>query len=746
MPDLNPLYRAHETLPARDLRGPPEINSEKRPPNDLLTMLRKLWRRHWIIFAVVVLVLAVTYTAVKSMTPLYTATAEILIGAPVNDAAMNQPSSGRPAVDSEVVQSQARIIRSRTIARRVVERLALDEEPEFNPYLKQESSGMASLFGSLPARGNAETAAAKTTPRKEQIERVADVLLAKTGVEPTDRSHVLNVQVESEDAEQAARITNAFANVYIEQTLVHQTELSQTANTWLRGQIEQLRHQVDEDERAVEEYRKKHGLYESPAATVSTQQLGELNTQLIIAESAKAEAGARLSQAESVLNSGGELDSIPEVVDSPLIQALEEKEAEIERQVAEMSATYGPMHPRIQNIKAQQNEIKGKIRSEVQKIVSSVRNAARTSEARYNALKLSLENAKSEVGRSNVDSVALRQLEREAEASRTLFENFLERYKRNSAQEEFQQTNAWIISPASVPLRPSFPPTKPILAGVTLIALFLGALLVLFLEALDRTFRTSADVIEATGLPTLALIPTFKKSELAGNRAYDPASPFSEAIHKLHMRLLFSHAAEPPKVVMFTSAAPDEGKSRISVSLARQLAYAGRRVILLDGDLRRPSIHMLLDKRNGPGLIDLLNGDTTPDEAVYRDPKSGVHAIFAGRNPDGDNHLPDIHRLRMLLATLAKHYDTVILDAPPVLVGAEVIHYAQLVDATVFVARWGTTKREVVLDGLHQLTASGAQIAGMVLAQVNPKQYKRYAAVDLHYRYPPRRGLAGRMA
>lgn len=743
MPDLNLLTHVHQTLPDHRPHRSSGANDDGRQSNDLAGMLRKLWRRHWIIFAVVGFVLAASFFAVKSMTPLYTATAEILIGPPVGDTTFAQPSTGRPAVDSEIVQSQARIIRSRTIARRVVERLALDEDPEFNPYLRQETSVIASLFG---GKRDGAAEAARDTPKQEQVNLVADVLLTKTAVEPTDRSHVLNVQVDAEDPEKAARITNAFANVYIEQTLVHQTELSQNANTWLRGQITQLRRQVDEDERAVEEYRKKHGLYESPAATVSGQQLGELNTQLIIAESAKAEAGARLSQAEDVLRSGGELDSIPEVVDSPLVQALEEKEAEIERQAAEMSATYGPMHPRIQNIKAQQEEIKGKIRREVEKIVSSVRNAARTADARYNALKVSLENAKSEVGRSNVDSVPLRQLEREAQASRTLFENFLERYKRNSAQEEFQQTNAWIISPASVPLRPSFPPTKPILAGVTLAATLLGALLVLFLESLDRTFRTSDDVTRTTGLPTLALIPIFKKSELAGNRAYDPASPFSEAIHKLHMRLLFSAAAEPPKVVMFTSAAPDEGKSRISVSLARQLAYAGRRVILLDGDLRRPSIHRLLDQRNGPGLIDLLNGNTTPDEAVFRDDRSGVHAIFAGRNPNGDNHLPDIQRLNMLLATLSKHYDAVILDAPPVLVGAEVIHYAQLVDATVFVARWGVTRKEVVLDGLSQLAASSAKIAGMVLAQVNPKQYKRYAAVDLHYRYPPRRGLAGRTA
>ncbi|MEX1152332.1 GNVR domain-containing protein, partial [Parvibaculum sp.] len=421
----------------------------------------------------------------------------------------------------------------------------------------------------------------------------------------------------------------------------------------------------------------------------------------------------------------------------------EEKEADIQREAAELSATYGSMHPRMENIKAQQRDTRAKIQTEIGKIVSSVRNAALTADARYQALNARLESAKSEVSQSNVDSVDLRQLQREAEASQALLANFLERYKRSTAQETYQQTNAWIISPAIAPLRPSFPPTAPILAGALLAGLLIGALLVLFIEMLDRTFRTGDDVAKTTGLPSLALIPTFKKSELTGNHTHDPTSPFSEAIHKLHMRLLFSHDGESPRVTMFTSAAPDEGKTHISVSLARRLAHVGRRVIIVDGDLRRPSVHALLGARNGAGLIDLLNGKATPDETVYRDPASGVHAIFAGRVRKGENHLPDVSRLRMLLSSLAKHYDTVILDAPPILAGAEVIHYSRLVDTTVFVVRWGRTKKEVVLDGLHQLVSADARIAGVALSQVNPKKYKRYAAVSLHYRYPPRHGLAG---
>lgn len=735
---IGPPQSSPDALPAGRVQIAPPQAHGSRSPDDLFATLRKIARHYWIVLAVAVTAFVVALITVRSLTPLYTATAEILIGAPVNDAGSSLAAGERQSVDSEAVQSQARIVTSRTIARRVVEKLALDRDPYFNPYLREDKGFLDTILRRNPSDKS-------QTPREEQIALTTDVLLSKVSAGPTDRSHVLNVQTEVEDARLSARITNAFAELYIEQMLVRQTTMAQQANTWLEGQIDDLRRQVDADERAVEEYRRKHGLYEANASTVSDQQLAELNTQLVLAESEKAQAEARLSQAQEVLNSGGELDSIPEVVNSPLIQALEEKQAEIARQAAELSSVYGPMHPRITNIKAQQEDTKRKIDAEVRKIVSSVRNSALTAQARYNAISSRLDAAKSEVSESNVDSVDLRQLQREADASRTLFENFLERYKRNSAQEQFKQASAWIISPASMPVRPSFPPKTPILAGTTLMGLLLGTLLVLFMESLDRTFRTSDDVVKATGLPNLALIPTFRKSELAGNRAYDPASPFSESIYKLHTRIMFSQPGDPPKVTMFTSAVPDEGKSRISVSLARQLAYAGRRVIIVDGDLRRPSVHRLLGAKNGPGLVDLLNGKSTPDEAVYRDEASGVHAIFAGRSPNGENMLPDVQRLRMLLASLSKHYDTVILDAPPVLVGAEVIHYAQMTDATVFVVRWGKTPRNVVLDGLCQFAGTQARIAGIALAQVNPRLYKRYAEVGLHYRYPPRQKAAARL-
>jgi len=362
MPNMiGPPQSPRDPLPVSNAHfaAPPAQGS--RSSDDLFATLRKLARHYWIVLAVAATAFVVAMIAVRSLTPLYTATAEILIGAPVNDAGSSLAPGERQSVDSEAVQSQARIVTSRTIARRVVEKLALDQDPDFNPYLREDKS----LLDTILMRNSSEDK--RQAPREEQVALTTEVLLSKVSAGPTDRSHVLNVQTEVEDAHLAARITNAFAELYIEQMLVRQTTMAQQANTWLGGQLDELRRQVDANERAVEEYRRKHGLYEANSSTVSDQQLAELNTQLVLAESEKAQAEARLSQAQQVLNSGGELDSIPEVVNSPLIQALEEKQAEIARQAAELSSVYGPMHPRITNIQAQQEDTKRKIDAEVRK-------------------------------------------------------------------------------------------------------------------------------------------------------------------------------------------------------------------------------------------------------------------------------------------------------------------------------------------------------------------------------------------
>lgn len=705
-------------------------------------MVRKLWRRKLTVIVATAVMLAAAVMAVKTMTPLYLATAEVLIGVPSSNVGNTEASLEKMVVDRDTVESQGHVIRSRSVAKRVVQRLALDHDPEFNGALRPKSL-FARLKGMFSSGDGSKTDTAEKKQR--EFERVVSSVLNAVEVAPAERSHVLEIDVRSQNPEQASKIANAFADLYLEQSLIRKAETTEKANEWLSGQLQKLRTQVDQDERAVEDYRRANGLYATSTESVTTQQMGELNSQLVIAESAKAEADAQYDQATSMLKQGKDAKSIPQVLASPIIQALEEKKTEVEQRVAELSEVYGPKHPTIVNAKAQVRDIDAKINLQVRQIVASLKNQQVAAQARYNTLKNTFDKSQANVGLTNEQSIKLRQLEREAEASGQLFQNFLQGYKETSAQRNFQQPDAWVISHAGIPDRADYPPKTAILFGAIIGGLMIGGLLALFAESLDQTLHTAKDAEDATGLPTLALIPTIKPKAAADHVLQEPNSAFSEAVRKLHTRLVLGQPDEPPTTLMLTSSLPDEGKSLISVSMARLLAYTGRRVILVDGDFRRPSLHTLLGRTSGPGLVELLNGDTTPDEAVYRDPDSGLHAIFAGRVPPGGAYVPDFERMRALIASLARHYDLVVLDTPPILVGSESLHYASLVDTTVFVARWRHTPQDVIGDAVRQLRGTGCSIAGVALAQVVPEQYRRYASVDLHYTYA-RNPVAARMA
>lgn len=710
---------------------------ESSGSSELLGVLRKLWRQKLLILASTAILTVGGFVLINSMTPLFSATAEVLIGMQSSNAGGTQAALDKLVVDRDTIESQSHVVESRALAERVVHRLGLDQDPEFNPALRPLSllsRIRASIFGSQTAPADS------ATPQQADraFQRVVTTLLAAVDATPADRSHVLEITVRSQNPLKASRIVNAFADLYIEQQLILKADTTERANKWLSGQLTTLRQQLDKDERAVEDYRRENGLYATNTESVTTQQMGEINTQLVLAESAKAEADAQLGQATAMLKQGKSANSIPQVLASPIIQSLEEKRTEIEQQAAQLSAVYGPKHPQIKNIHAQIADIDAKSKAQVAQIVASLKNQQTAAQARFNSLKASLDRAQGQVGQSNEQSIRLHELERESDASRQLFQNFLQGYKQSSAQSNFQQPDAWVISHAGVPDRADFPPKLAILAGAILAGLMLGTLLALLAEALDRSLRTSEDVEKATGLPTLAMIPAFKSSAAAGHVLRDPTSPFSEAVRKLHTRLALTHSGEAPTVIMMTSSVPDEGKSVLSISMARLLAYAGRRVIIVDGDLRRPTIHTLLGQRQQAGLVDLLSGEATPDEAVYRDPASGLHAIFAGRAPADAGYVPDFERMNALLKSLARHYEIVILDTPPVLVGSEALHYSRLADTTIFVSRWRHTSQDIVADATKQIRMSGGHIAGVALTQVDPKLYKRYASVDLHYTY--RRG------
>ena len=723
------------------------------PQSDLPGVLRKLWRRKTMIISIALGLLLLAAIAGVLMADRYAATAQVRVGVPQPRIAQVENVVAALAPDPETMETEAQAAQSRAIATAVVRRLGLDKDPEFNRALKSETIWQEisrTLWQWVTLDFLRASDAPDTAPdtnasrdRYDADQQVVETLRSRLDVTQEGRSHILDIEVQSENPFKAARIANTVADVYIESRLERRARENQQTGNWLDQQIDKLRARVDKAERQVEDYRRSQGLYQTKSATVTEQQLGELNTQLILAQSEKSGAEAKLADAERLLRSGA-TGEVPAVLSSPTIIALKQQEAEVARHAAELKATYGPKHPQVVNSQAQAQDIQRKIRGEMGLVVQGLRNEAKTAGSRYAALRASLDQIKGQMGQTGTQSVKLHELEREAEASRSLFQTFLLRFQETQAQQNFIGADGEVVSMAVPPTSASYPPRKLMILLGALCGLALGAFLALLTEQMDRSYRTADEIESDTGLPMLAMVPRLKNlKHLIRRTIGDPNSPYAQALRKLHTSLLFSRtAAPPPKIVLMTSTMPKEGKSNLSVSLAALLAQEGLKVIVLDCDWHRPNVHRLLRTRNRVGLADALQRDIAElsqaealRDVIHVDARSGAHFLFAGDVRRLGRGAIRFERLQALVSQISQSYDLVVIDGPPVLVGTEALHLSRISDATVFVVHWGHTSHDEVTSALGQLREMRANIAGVVLSQVNPRRYKQYGRGPLTYHY-----------
>ncbi|HXH25508.1 MAG TPA: GumC family protein, partial [Vicinamibacterales bacterium] len=502
---------------------------------DVREMLRRLARRKWTILGITALLTLAAAVVTFQLTPRYRAETQVMIESRQQRVVDVEEVLSGLSGERETIESERRVIASRALAEKVIARLKLSRDPEFNPALR-EPHPLLRLLNPLtylppeqellewlpePWRDLVRLTSLEAPKTPEEIleaerARVVDTFLDRLDVLPDGRSRVITIAFTSEQPELAARVANTLAELYLVEQLEAKYEATRLATEWLNDRTAELRDKVKASEDAVEAFRRQAGLIEGKGVTLASQQVAELNTQLILARTARAEAEARLRQVQSLLGGAGGVDSAAEVLSSPLIVRLKEQEAEIMRRAAELATQYGPKHPRMINIQAELEDIKGKIGFEVQKIVQSLRNEAGVARAREASLSASLEALKENAGRANGAEVRLRALEREASANRALFETFLARLKETTAQQDLHQPDARIISRADVPENPAFPRKKLILAGVLLAALIVAIAVAFLLERLDPGFRSSEQIETMLGVPGLGLIPLLTGLRVVG--------------------------------------------------------------------------------------------------------------------------------------------------------------------------------------------------------------------------------------
>lgn len=714
-----------------------------------IRILKTLWQRRWTILGVFLLSVGLAWGILTQITPTYTASTKILIeGRKTRIVDLHEVlTTLQPQMAT--VLSEVEVFSSDTLARRVADQLNLYKDPDFNPSLRpaEESrlgGALMEMISGAVATVTGKPDAVELSP-EEQDRRMRNAVVARVRagltVEAIRQSLVIRLTYRSPDPARAAQMVNAYAEAYIDQQLEAKFEAVRRASIWLNSRMSDLRATVLESESAVEAYRSASGLVGARGGQLAAQQkLTELNSQLVIAKSKRSEQAARVARVEATLRSGRNVDARDEVLSSQLIARLKEQEATLSRQMSEQGSLYGARHPLLLKTQSELADIRRKIDGEIQTQIQSLRNELEVLREREQALDAEARALEAKVLDQNKAEVKLRELEREAQANRALYETFLSRVKETGEQEQIQQADARVISQAEPPRAPSSPRRTLILLLAGIVGLVGGSALVLVLEHFNAGIRTRDQLEAALGRTAIGMIPEIGR-RLSGKRTEDymvdnPASGFAEAFRMLWFTMKHLRDRKAPQVLLVTSSLPNEGKSLTALSLARTCATLGMKTLLVDGDVRRSTIAKKIGMEATCSIIDILDGTVALADAVARDPRTPLDVLpgRSARNSDIDL-MALSNGAEALFARMRESYDLIVVDSPPVLPVADVQILAQHADQVLFCVRWDSTPRQTAQSALQMLSEVCGNIGGVLLTRVDLRRHAGYGYHDAGYYY-----------
>ena len=622
------------------------------------------------------------------------------------------------------VDTQSEVLASPVLALKVVDALHLERDPDFNEALKDGGKPGAPVD---PARVRESAAAALLS--HQHAKRVGQTMLFE--ITYTDANPV-----------KAAQIANAFADAYISEQIRQKLESAKDSTALLNSRMDDLRRQVETAETAVQSFKARNNLLSSEGSTLTEQELSNLNQQLAVARVQEAEAQAQYSAGLRDMEGGRKGDSGGGALNSPVIASLRQQRAQVSRDLASLQSRYGPMHPQVINQKKALDDTDAAINEELGRLNANLRANVEVARQRRASIEGSISGARGQLVSGNAASVELGQLQRDADAARTLYEAFLTRAKETTAQQATAQADARIDSPAAAPSRPSSPNIA--------INMFLGLVLgggigigiAFFIERWNVRLSTMDEVERRLnvaylgGLPTLASSikkPTTKSPTEAIIK--HPLSSFAEGFRGLGTALVHGESAGSVKVIALTSALPGEGKTTTSICLARVTAMGGSRVVLMDCDLRRRSATATMAPHATIGLIEVLEGKATLDQALVEDTESGAFFLPIGKDAHLAKSPISSPAFDALLAQLRNRFDLVLIDTAPVLPVVDTRILSQKVDALALIVKWRATPLRAVQAAIHQIEAVDGIVSGVALSLIDLNAQARSGYGDPHYYY-----------
>jgi capsular exopolysaccharide synthesis family protein len=668
-----------------------------------LKRLGTAFRRRWKLFAVVTaLVFGAVLAATLLLTPVWTASAQIKIEPNRRTATDFQAAANGSPPDQALVDTEVGLMRSREVARAVVQKFNLANDPEF---------------------------IGKGTPKGPPAEVAATALLDKTDVSRLSTTYLVSLSVRSKDPAKAAALANAMAQQYLIDSVSSRVGTATQESQGLNRQLSELGAEVQAADARVAQYRSTAGIVVGgQSGTITEQQVAPLASQLATAEAEAAAANARLAAARGQVASGG-LDAVSGVLNSTVIADLRRQRAEVLRKQGDTDARYGPRHPESIALTQQLADLDRQLREEAQRTVRGIESDARASSASAASLRGQLSQLRGQQSSETRASVMAESLERQAEAKRTVYNQLAQATQQRAQQRQNTEASAQIVESAQAPLRPSFP-NKPLFA---VLGLFLGACAglsaVVLGESLDVGLRTSADAekwLRAPFISSVQRVGSATLRELGGpDHAADyvvsaPASEFAEALRTIRRSIPFD---DDHKVLAICSSLPNEGKTTVALALARVMAMSGDRVVLVDCDVRKGTLRAVsgAESDESGGLLEVLAGNASLDTVLVADPLTSLQMLPVAKRGFTPRDLFGGPQMETLLAALREKFDRVILDTPPLLAVADARALAAAADSTLLLVRWNATSRFAAQAAASRLRQDGTELSGTVLTMTEKR-------------------------
>ena len=729
-------------------------NSQLGEDKHVWDYVRVLYKRRWIaIPAFIVVFVTMTVNTLRE-TPVYQGRAQVLIekDAP-NVATLDQMFQSQDAwFNDEFYQTQNRILQSRTLAKKTIDRMKLWDAPRLGngPMPTSPISITGMIWGAIdgtialakrPFRGSEAVAAAPTPPQSTpqvgenpaQSGRI-DEFLGGLAIVPVRNTRIVEVRYMSTDPAFAAAAANGVAAAYIEQNMEFKFTASKEAGDFLAERLAEQRKATEASERALQEFKERYGAVSiaDGSSTTAIQNLTDLNAAMIRAKTERINKEAFYNQLKSAQTTGA-IDTLPAVLSNEHIQGLKNTLAEAQRQQAQAAERYLPAHPEMIKIRSAVQSADAKLSAEINKVVESVNSEYRAALAQEQSLQGAMAAQRNEAIGGGKMGIAYSVLQREADSNRQIYESLLQRTKETGISGERRATNVRVDDHAEVARGAISPNVRRDMTLAFCAGLVFAIGLAFGFEHLDNRIKTPQELKAHLGVAFLGMVPRLANDkDTQANPLLNQAVPanFAEAFKTVRTNVLFSSAEEGMRTLVVTSAGPGEGKSLVASNLAIAMAQAGQRVLLIDADMRRPRVHEIFELNQEPGLSNVLAGNAKSSESVHKSATAGLWVLPAGHIPPNPAELLGSKRYADFVASLATHFDWVIIDTPPVMVVADASICANKATGVVFVVGADHTSRHAARAAVEQLDAASAHLIGAVLNRVdlvrNPYYYSAY--------------------